>query len=107
MSTRDYCLLVLAMGAVTYLPRLLPLALLSRRQLPHWFAEWLELIPAAILAALLGPALFTAGTPPVLVLGKAELLAAAPTLLVAVSTRSLAGTVLAGMASYWLLGRLM
>jgi branched-subunit amino acid transport protein len=107
MTGRDYCLLVLAMGAVTYLPRLLPLALLSGRQLPCWFAEWLELIPAAILAALLWPTLFTTGTPPTLVLGKAQLLAAMPTLLVAVSSRSLAGTVLTGMASYWLLGRLL
>lgn len=32
----DYVLLVLGMGIVTYLPRWIPLILLSRRQLPEW-----------------------------------------------------------------------
>jgi len=34
-------------------PRLPPLVTLSRRTLPGWLAEWLELVPAAILSALL------------------------------------------------------
>jgi len=102
MSSRDYILLVLAMGAVTYLPRMLPLVVLSRRKLPGWFAEWLELIPPAILSALIAPALFAGSSPRALSLGKAELLAAIPTLLFALKTRSLAGSVVVGMLSYWL-----
>lgn len=102
MSSRDYILLVLAMGAVTYLPRMLPLVVLSRRKLPGWFAEWLELIPPAILSALIAPTLFAGSSPRALSLGKAELLAAIPTLLFALKTRSLAGSVVVGMLSYWL-----
>lgn len=101
MSPRDYLLLVAAMGAVTYLPRMLPLVLLSRRRLPAWFAEWLELIPPAILGALIAPSLFANEMPRSLTLGKAELLAATPTLLFALRYRSLAGTVIVGMLAYW------
>ena len=101
MNSRDFLLLMLAMGAVTYLPRMLPLVMLSRRTLPSWFAEWLELIPAAILSALIAPTLFAQSAPRVFTLGKVELLAALPTLLCALKTRSLAGTVVTGMLCYW------
>jgi len=107
MSNRDFLLLMLAMGAVTYLPRMLPLVMLSRRTLPAWFAEWLELIPAAILSALIAPTLFAQSEPRLFALGKVELLAAVPTLLCAWKTRSLAVTVIAGMFCYWGLGLVM
>lgn len=101
MSGARYLLLVLAMGAVTYLPRMLPLVFLSRRRLPSWLSEWLELIPAAVLSALIAPVLFAQSDPRTLALGKPEMIAAIPALLFALRTRSLALTVLVGMASYW------
>ena len=101
MNTRDYIILICCMGAVTYLPRMLPLVVLSRKSLPRWFTEWLELIPAAILSALLAPTLLTNADPRSVCLGKPELFAAVPTLLFALKTRSLAGTVIVGMVSYW------
>jgi branched-subunit amino acid transport protein len=101
MNNRDFILLLLCMGAVTYLPRMLPLVVLSRQRLPAWFAEWLELIPPAILSALLAPTLFAHSSPRTLAFGKAELLAAVPALLFALRTRSLAGTVVIGMLCYW------
>ena len=69
--------------------------------LPVWFSEWLELIPAAILSALLASTLLTSAESRAFCLGKPELLAAVPTLLVALKTRSLAGTVIVGMVCYW------
>ncbi len=107
MNNRDFLLLMLAMGGVTYLPRLLPLVMLSRRTLPGWFAEWLELIPAAILSALIAPTLFAHSDPRIFTLGKAELLAAIPTLLCALRIRSLAVTVVVGMLCYWGLKQVM
>ncbi|QEM69678.1 AzlD domain-containing protein [Geobacter sp. FeAm09] len=101
MSAAGYLLLVIGMGVVTYLPRLLPLVTFSRRKLPPWFAEWLELIPPAILSALIAPTLFAQATPRAFALGKVELLAALPTLAFALKTRSLAGTVVVGMLCYW------
>lgn len=107
MSNRDYILLIAAMGVVTYLPRMLPLVILSRKKLPPWFAEWLELIPPAILSALIAPTLFAGNAPRALCLGKPELLAAVPTLLFALKTRSLAGTVIVGMFTYWMITKLL
>lgn len=104
MGNREFLLLMLAMGAVTYIPRLLPLVMLSRRTLPGWLAEWLELIPVAILSALIAPTLFAHSDPRAFTLGKVELLAALPALLCAIKTRSLSGTVMVGMLCYWGLG---
>jgi branched-subunit amino acid transport protein len=101
MTARDYLLLMVALGAVTYLPRMLPLVVFSRRTLPAWFAEWLELIPVAILSALIAPTLFAHADPRAFTLGKVELLAAIPALICALKTRSLAGTVVVGMFCYW------
>jgi branched-subunit amino acid transport protein len=103
MSTSGYLLLFAGMGLVTYLPRWLPLFFLSQRQLPPWFVEWLDLIPVAILSALIGSELFIAGAPRHLVWFDAKILAAVPTFLVALKTRSLGGTVVVGILLYWLL----
>jgi len=101
MNFPDYLLLMFGMGAVTYLPRLLPLFFLSQRELPRWLVDWLELIPVAILAALLAPALLI-NPQGSLELSRPELWVAVPTFLFAVKTRSLGGTVFIGMILYWL-----
>lgn len=99
--------LFLGMGAVTFLPRWLPLLVLSQRSLPGWLERWLDLIPVAILSALIFPALFTQGDPRHLVLTSREALVALPTFLFALKTRSLGGTVLVGMLLYWLAERFL
>lgn len=99
----DYLLLVAAMGAATYVPRWLPLFFLSQRRVPRWLVEWLELIPVAILCALIFPELFIGGEPRRIALFQAKSLAALPTLAFALKTRSLGGTVIFGMLSYRLL----
>ncbi len=107
MTLSDYLLLFGGMGLVTYLPRALPLLYLSQKKLPQGLKDWLGLIPAAILSALLAPALFVDVGSRAFVFGKPELIAAIPTLLFALKTRSLGGTVLVGMVLYWLLGFMM
>lgn len=102
MSFCDYLLLFGGMGLVTYLPRALPLLYLAHKQLPQWLVDWLGLIPVAILSALLAPELFAASAPRSFSFGKPELLVAIPTLIFALKTRSLGGTVLVGMLLYWL-----
>ena len=104
MTFNDYLLLFGGMGLVTYLPRALPLLYLAQRKLPQWLVDWLDLIPVAILSALLAPTLFTDATTRSLAFGKLELLVAIPTLLFALKTRSLGGTVLVGMLLYWVGG---
>jgi branched-subunit amino acid transport protein len=100
-------LLIVGMGIVTYIPRWFPLLFLSRRKLPSWSIEWLDFIPAAILSAILLPDLVTNGTPRHLELLRPELAVAIPTFLFALKTRSLAGSVLLGMALFWLSGKIL
>jgi len=87
--------LVLACALVTAVPRVLPLLVLSRLQLPQWLLDWLRYVPVAVLASLLSLEVATGGT--------AGLLRAGVALAVAAVSRSLLGTVLAGVAVYWLL----
>lgn len=107
MIAPDYIGLLVGMGLVTYLPRWLPLFFLSERKLPGWFVEWLDLIPAAILSALLIPELILTGAPRHLDLFSPELIVAIPTFLFAAFTKSLGGTVVVGMALFWLAGQLL
>lgn len=99
----DYYLIVMGMGVVTYLPRWFPLFALTRRNLPPWFLDWLDLIPAAVLSALVLPAILTSGDPRQMNLFSPEVYAAVPTFLFALKTRSLGGTVVVGMGLFWLL----
>lgn len=94
---------ILLMTAVTYIPRLLPLMLLSKYKLPSWFKTWLTFIPTAVFGALVFPDVF---------LNKGALdfsfaninlwvtLLIAP---LAVKTKSLAATIIAGAVVFGLL----
>ena len=87
--------LVLACAAVTALPSVLPLVALSRIALPGAVMAWLRHVPVAVLAALLaieGLSFAAAGYAGI-----------AAALLVAAATRSLIGTVAAGVGVFWLL----
>lgn len=70
----------------------LPLLVFSKLQIPDWGLKWLNYIPIAILAALLAQVLFMHET-----MQWDYLIAAIPTFLVAIYTRSLLGTVLTGV----------
>ena len=98
----DILFIVIGMAVVTYIPRWLPLFLFSRRSMPAWLKEWLDFIPAAILSALILPAILTGGDPRHLDLFKPEFWVTIPTLCVAFMTRSLAGTVITGMGFFWI-----
>lgn len=100
-------LLILGMGLVTYIPRWIPLLTLSRRKLPDIFVEWLDLIPAAILSAILLPALLITGDPRHLDLLQPGLFVALPTFAFALKTKSLGGTVVVGMLLYWMVDKVI
>lgn len=105
MTYPDYLWIILGMGAVTYLPRMLPLVALADRKLPQWALDWLGLIPVAILAALVAPSLVVDSAGRHLDFSRPELFAAIPTLALALRTRSLGVAVVLGMACYWLAGK--
>jgi branched-subunit amino acid transport protein len=104
MLKAEYILLIVAMGLVTYIPRWFPLFFLSQRKLPQWFVEWLDLIPVAILSALVFSDLFVAGSPRQLDVLQLKSIVAIPAFLFALKTKSLGGTVIIGMVLFWLAG---
>jgi branched-subunit amino acid transport protein len=90
-------LTLLGMMAVTYAPRVLPVWMLSSRQLPPVVVAWLRQVPVAVLAAMLFPALFVRGGRISLGLDNLFLWAAVPAFLVAWRRRSFFGTVIVGI----------
>lgn len=48
-------LLIAGMALVTYIPRLIPMALSERINYPGWLSNWLRYVPYAALGALIFP----------------------------------------------------
>jgi branched-subunit amino acid transport protein len=98
MDQEKILITILGMGAVTYLPRLLPVLLLSSKKLPPLVETWLRYVPVAVLSAMLLPALAVNDGALDFSGSNLFLWAAVPTFLVAWKTRSLFGSVVVGMA---------
>ncbi len=94
---------ILGMAVVTYIPRMLPLAVLAKTRIPEGFVRWLSFVPVAVLAALLAPELLLRNGRPFLALENYALLAAIPCFAVAAKTRNLLLTVAVGIAAAILL----
>ena len=101
MSLWEQLLLILGMAAVTYIPRVAPLLALASRSPHPGLLRFLEMIPPAVLAALLAPELLLRNTAQVselfLSLDNTFLLAAVPTVAVGLIRRDFFGTVAVGM----------
>jgi branched-subunit amino acid transport protein len=98
-----FILILAGMALVTYLTRVLPLLTLTEMRLPPLLLRWLSFIPVAVLGALLGPELLLEGGKLNFSIGNHHLLAALPSFIAAVKTRSLLWTVVAGMGAVVLL----
>lgn len=90
-------LIILGAALVTFIPRVLPLMLLSQMELPKWLIRWLKNVPVAVMAALLAQELLLSEGHFSLTENYLKLLAAIPAFIVAFLTKSLLGTVLAGV----------
>lgn len=104
----DHLLLILGMALVTYIPRAAPLLLLSSRELNPLLMRWLEMVPPAVLAALLAPELLlrkdSAGEAQLFFgLDNIFLLAAVPTFIAGWLSKSFFATVAVGMGCVALL----
>jgi len=91
--------IILGTSIVTFIPRVLPLVVLSRMQLPDWGLRWLSYVPISVMAALVGQELLVSDGQFVSLRENLEVLAAIPAFLVAIFTRSLLGTVVIGIAA--------
>lgn len=96
-------IIIIGCALVTFIPRVLPLMLFSKIELPKWAVNWLKHIPVAVMAALLAQELLLSDNQFSLVDNKLELLAALPAFLVAILTRSLLVTVIIGLLAMMVL----
>ncbi len=94
-----WTILVIIMGCalVTFIPRVLPLMLLSQMELPKWAIRWLKHIPVAVMAALLTQDLLLSENEFSISSNILKLLAAIPAFIIAIMTKSLLGTVVVGI----------
>lgn len=92
--------LLIAMALATYLTRLLPLVFLRGDASNPLLERWLRHVPVSIFAAIVAPGVFA---PHGSVEWGGNAVAALVALMIAIRTRQLLLTVIAGMAVFWLL----
>jgi branched-subunit amino acid transport protein len=97
MDQKTIFLAIIGMMIVTFLPRLLPIWLLSSRRLPDFVERWLYFIPPSVLAALLLPELLGKNNRIDPAANQVYLIAALPAFLVVWRTRSMFAAVIVGM----------
>ncbi|MEX1306910.1 MAG: AzlD domain-containing protein [Eubacteriales bacterium] len=96
-SSANLLAIFIGMFAVTYLPRTLPLTILSRVKLPKVVIDVLEYLPVAILGALLVPSLLLVSGQIDISLDNYLLIAAVLTSIISVLTKKLFVIVLSGI----------
>ncbi|MEP1906147.1 MAG: AzlD domain-containing protein [Nitratireductor sp.] len=108
MSTATLWFIVLAAGLGTFALRLSFIQLADKIALPRPFIRALRFVPAAVLSAIILPAVLRLpdGTMSY-ALDNPRLLAAIGATLIAWATRNALVTILGGMALFWLLGWLI
>jgi branched-subunit amino acid transport protein len=97
MSDADILLMICGVSVVSLLPRILPVALLSRWEFPRLLRKWLAFVAPAVLGGLavlsvLAPQGYIDFRP-----NNLYIWAAIPTFIIAVKYRSLFYTLLAGI----------
>ncbi|MFW6001348.1 MAG: AzlD domain-containing protein [Halanaerobium sp.] len=103
MENSRYIYTIAGMLFVTFLPRFLPLVFLSNKDLPDKVIKWLSFIPAAVLSALLAPAVLLNEGRLYLSLENTALLAFVPTLILAYKSKNIFYTVSGGLIFYLIL----
>jgi branched-subunit amino acid transport protein len=99
-------LLIALMALVTYLPRALPLAFAGRVRLPAALERGLEFVPIAVLTAIIAQTALVRDGALDLSLQNHHAIAASVAFAVALLTRHLFLTIVAGLACFALLGML-
>ena len=90
-------IIIIGCAIVTFIPRVLPLMILSQMELPKWLIRWLKNVPVAVMAALLAQELLLSNNQFSLMDNVLKIVAAIPTFIIAILTKSLLGTVLVGV----------
>ncbi len=103
MSTLTLWALIVLAGIGTFLMRLSGIQLFGERQMPAALRRPLRFVPAAVISAIVLPAIVYGGPEPGFHLENVRLLAGLIAAVVAWTSRSVLATLGAGMGSLWLL----
>jgi branched-subunit amino acid transport protein len=98
-----YLLIIMAIGVGTYLTRLSFVAAFGRSGVPEWLQSPLRYVAPAVLAAIVAPAVISPGGVVDVTTANPKFAAGAVALLVALRTKSVAWTIVVGMAALWLI----
>ncbi|SHE52001.1 AzlD domain-containing protein [Desulforamulus putei] len=96
---------IIGMMIVTYIPRMLPLAILSRINISKGLLNWLSYVPVAVLSALLAPEILMKDGQLQINLSNTYLLAAIPCFIAGFYSKSIFLTVVTGMVTVVLLDK--
>lgn len=96
-------IIIIGCALVTFVPRVLPLMILSQLELPTWLIRWLKNVPVAVMAALLAQELLLSNNQFSIIDNGLKILAAIPAFIIAILTKSLLGTVMAGVITMMIL----
>lgn len=99
----EFAWLLLGVSLVTLLPRVLPMMLVSKFGMPAWMERLLRYVPIAVMTALIVQSVIIEDEMFIPIQDNTYLIAAIPTLLAAIWTRSLLVTVIVGIVSMLLL----
>ncbi|MGG2053179.1 AzlD domain-containing protein [Lysinibacillus pakistanensis] len=98
MTTTAYMVwLIIGCALVTWLPRVIPFIFVRNVKLPEIALKWLSFIPVCILSALVIENLLDTDSGKVVTLNWPVFLTFVPTLIIALLTKSLSITVVAGV----------
>jgi branched-subunit amino acid transport protein len=101
-STLAWWTVILVVGALNYLSRLSFIAVFARLEMPPVVARALRFVPAAMLTAIVVPAVvFVAPATPVLAHTNPKLVAALVAAIVAWRSKSATATIVTGMVALW------
>ena len=103
MTTATVWIVIVLIGAGTFVLRLSGIQLLAGGTMPDGLTRALRYVPAAVLAAIVAPAIVHGGPDPGYSLDNIRLFAGLLAAVVAWTTRSVLATLGVGMGSLWLL----
>ena len=95
--------LIVTIAAITLLERASFIALLSRWQMPKWLVRALKFVPATVFPAIIVPLFLKTNGVWDIALTNPKIIAGGVAFAFSWYTRSLAGTLAAGMATLWLM----
>lgn len=103
-ASPELLLAVFLASAITIILKTAPVTLLGSDSLPGLFRQWLDFIPVAVMAALVGPDIFVNEGNIDISLSNLFLLASLPTLLIAIFTKNYFITIACGIG-FIIIGR--